>query len=179
MTSCINDVNSAARFGEQTIGEQTKRAARKPPSSPANLQRDAHRGDIAASFRGLAPTPLKADRRSYNATVVSQWSRALTSSTTVQIRANKKGGFGRPLACTSRRTYAAPATLRSSCRTAGASLCSRWARNLAKHPELKPNPHLFLLGRMRASLTATRLRCGLRWRTSDDDAYLYEMRRGL
>jgi hypothetical protein len=25
----------------------------------------------------------------------------------------------------------------------------RWARNLAKHPELKPNPHLFLLGRMR------------------------------
>ena len=25
----------------------------------------------------------------------------------------------------------------------------RWARNLAKHPELKPNPHLFPLGRMR------------------------------
>jgi hypothetical protein len=25
----------------------------------------------------------------------------------------------------------------------------RWARNLAKHPEVKPNPHLFLPGRMR------------------------------
>jgi hypothetical protein len=51
MTSCINDVNSAARFGEQTIGEQTKRAARKPPCSPADLQRDArprrHCGELS------------------------------------------------------------------------------------------------------------------------------------
>jgi hypothetical protein len=76
-----------------------KKGGPKAAPSPADLQRDAHRGDIAASFRGLAPTPLKADRRSYNATVVSQWSRALTSSTTVQIRANKKGGRSRPLAC--------------------------------------------------------------------------------
>jgi hypothetical protein len=101
-----------------------KKGGPKAAPSPADLQRDAHRGDIAASFRGLAPTPLKADRRSYNATVVSQWSRALTSSTTVQIRATKRAAEAALSPCTGRRTYAAPATLRSSCRTAGASLCS-------------------------------------------------------
>ena len=39
---------------------QWKRAARKPPS-PVDLEQDARRGDIAASFRGLAATPFKGE----------------------------------------------------------------------------------------------------------------------
>src|ERR1700733_13417625 len=68
----------------------------KAAPSPADLSRDARRGDIAASFRGLAATPPKADRRSYNATVVLQWSCALTSSTTGTDSSQKKGGRSRP-----------------------------------------------------------------------------------
>ena len=49
-----------------------KKGGPKAAPSSADLQRYAGRGDIAASFRGLAPTPLKACRRPYNAAVVSQ-----------------------------------------------------------------------------------------------------------
>jgi len=63
-----------------------------------------------------------------------------------------------PFACTAAWTVAAETNTSNGAKSAPANTSTRansrtpsprWARNLAKHPELKPNPHLFLLGRMR------------------------------
>ena len=48
-----------------------------------------------------------------------------------------------------RRANVKSAPANTSTRANSRTPSPRWARNLAKHPELKPNPHLFLLGRMR------------------------------
>src|SRR5580704_18496998 len=71
------------------------KAAPLPSRFTAGHAPRRHRGELS----WIGAHAAQADRRSYHATVVSQWSRALTSSTTVQIRANKKGDRSRPLAC--------------------------------------------------------------------------------
>ena len=77
---------------------------------------------------------------------------------------------------TSNGAKSAPAN--TSTRTNSRTPSPRWARNLAKHPEFKPNPHLLLLGTMRV-LDGDPAAVRLEWRASDDDAGLHEMRRGL
>jgi hypothetical protein len=71
------------------------KAAPLPSRFTAGHAPRRHRGELS----WIGAHAAQADRRSYHATVVSQWSRALTSSTTIQIRANKKGDRSRPLAC--------------------------------------------------------------------------------
>src|ERR1700735_2088584 len=61
----------------------TKRAARKPPPPQPTENGTNAEGDSRRAFVVLT-TPLKADRRSYNSAVVSQWTRALTLSITIQ-----------------------------------------------------------------------------------------------
>ena len=76
---------------------QTKRAARKPPPPQPTYSGTHAEGDSRRAFVDWLTHAAKAGRRPYNATVVSQWPRALTPSTSDPIESQQKGRPKPPL----------------------------------------------------------------------------------
>ena len=87
----------------------------------------------------LDPTPADDDSLLPHRSAAAIWlalAAACTAAWTVAAETNTSNG-----------AKSAPAN--TSTRANSRTPSPRWARTLAKHPELKPNPHLLLLGTMR------------------------------